>query len=86
MFCRTQELHVGMKTVIDVRKLMFQEVHNKAKLQLYFLYCQNADDYKELHTGELRNLYDEQPMSWKLKIYIKEHFPWLLKLYRKCVK
>lgn len=64
----------------------YASVIHKAKLQLDFMYYQNADDYKELHTGELRNLYNEQPMSWKLKIYIKEHFPWLLKLYRKCMK
>lgn len=64
----------------------YASVIHKAQLQLDFLYYQNADDYKELHTGELRNLYNEQLVSWKLKIYIKEHFPWLLKLYRKCMK
>lgn len=62
------------------------EIIHRAKLESDFMYYQNADEYKKLHTGELRKLYNEQPMPWKLRIYIKEHFPWLLKLYRKCMK
>ena len=79
-----------MKRMLDMvnkeTENRYADVIHKAKLQLDFLYYQNADDYKELHTGELCILYNEQPISWKLKIYIKEHFPWLLKLYRKCMK
>ena len=72
--------------VDDETNKEYTEIIHRAKLKSDFMYYQNADEYKKLHTGELRKLYNEQPMLWKLKIYIKEHFPWLLKLYRKCVK
>ena len=64
----------------------YTEIIHRAKLESDFMYYQNEDEYKKLHTGELRKLYNEQPMPWKLRIYIKEHFPLLLKLYRKCMK
>ena len=72
--------------VDDETNKEYTEIIHRAKLESDFVYYQNADEYKKLHTGELRKLYNEQPMPWKLRIYIKEHFPWLLKLYRKCMK
>lgn len=72
--------------VDDETNKEYTEIIHRAKLESDFMYYQNADEYKKLHTGELRELYNEQPMPWKLRIYIKEHFPWLLKLYRKCMK
>ena len=55
----------------------------KAKLDVDFASLELAGRYKELRTGELRRLYDAKPVSWKMKTYLKEYFPWLLQLYRK---
>lgn len=80
------EINRMLDMVDDETNKEYTEIIHRAKLESDFMYYQNADEYKKLHTGELRKLYNEQPMPWKLRIYIKEHFPWLLKLYRKCMK
>lgn len=54
-----------------------------AKLDVDFSSLELAGRYKELRIGELRRLYDSKPLSWKMKTYLKEYFPWLLQLYRK---
>lgn len=60
----------------------YNKTIKKAKLDVDFSSLELAGRYKELRSGELRTLYKQKPMKWKIKAYLKEYFPWLLQLYR----
>lgn len=43
----------------------------------------DAGKYSEIRKGEIRKAYDEMSTWWKVKMYIKECFPWMYAAYRK---
>ena len=61
----------------------YHELIQHCKLKARFSCLEGANCYKELRNGELKKLYDEQPLQWKIKTHVKEKFPGLLKLYRR---
>lgn len=61
----------------------YHQTIKKAKLDVDFSSLELAGRYKELRSGELRALYNQKSLKWKIKLYLKEYFPWLLQLYRK---
>lgn len=82
----TDEQRNKIKTMLD---MVNQETHEKysqtikkAKLNVDFSSLELAGRYKELRSGELRTLYKQKTLKWKIKLYLKEYCPWLLQLYR----
>lgn len=61
----------------------YTDVIRRAKLDVEFGCMESCGNYKALRQGELLELYREKSLQWKMKTCLKEHFPWLLQLYRK---
>lgn len=61
----------------------YSEIINKSKLEVDFSSLELAGRYRELRMGELKKLYNEKSLQWKVKTYIKEYFPFIFQLYRK---
>lgn len=57
----------------------YEEVIRKAKLKVDFSSFELAGQYKKLRIGELRELYDEKSLYWKIKAYLKEFLVWIKK-------
>lgn len=64
----------------------YDEIIKRAKLGVEFSSLELAGRYKEMRTGELKQLYDEKSFQWKAKSYIKEYAPFLLNFYRKVLE
>lgn len=62
---------------------VYTDVIRRAKLDVEFGCMESCGNYKALRQGELLELYREKSLQWKMKTCLKEHFPWLLRLYRK---
>ena len=61
----------------------YRKIIDRAKIGVEFSSLELAGCYKELRKGNMRILYNEQTILWKIKSYIKQYFPFLLDLYRK---
>lgn len=76
-----------MLDMVDEETLgKYSEIVNKAKLEVDFSSFEIAGRYRELRKGDLRKLYNEKSLQWKVKTYIKEYFPFVLQIYRKIGK
>lgn len=62
---------------------VYTDVIRRAKLDVELSCMESCGNYKALRQGELLELYREKSLKWKMKTCLKEHFPWLLRLYRK---
>lgn len=59
----------------------FQAIDSATKnLQLAALL--NERKFDEMHKGEMKIVYQQKPLLWKIKVKLKEFFPQLLNLYR----
>lgn len=67
----------------DETKNIYHSIIKKAQYRLKFDDYEAANLFKELRKKEFEDIYNSKPLTWKLKMYIKEYFPTLLSLYRK---
>lgn len=79
-----------IKEIIDMLDILNKETNekycdiiSKTRLKLKFDSLEVAEMYDVLRQGELKKLYDEKPLLWKLKLYIKENLPFIVNTYRK---
>lgn len=54
----------------------YSETVRVAKLNADFSNLETVGRYKELRKGELREIYNQKPIVWKLKLYVKEFLHW----------
>lgn len=67
----------------DETNNIYHSIIKKAQCRLKFDDYEAANLFKELRKKEFEDIYNSKPLTWKLKMYIKEYFPTLLSLYRK---
>ncbi len=81
--CYANEQRIKIKTMLDMLNQYtsgnYEEVIRKAKLKVDFSSFELAGQYKKLRIGELRELYDEKSLYWKIKAYLKEFLVWIKK-------
>lgn len=86
-----KKFHINqIKEMIDMLDILNKETNEKycdiirkTQLKLKFDSLEVAEMYDVLRQGELKKLYDEKPLLWKLKLYIKEYLPFAVQMYRK---
>lgn len=76
-----------LKTMLDMVNEetggRYAETIRRAKLEADFASLDLAGRYKEMRTGELREVYRDQTLYWKTVQFTKEHFPHLRQLAHK---
>lgn len=73
-----------MLDIVDKETLgQYSEFVRRAKLIVDFASLETAGQYKELRRGKMREIYNEKTIVWKMKAYIKEFFPELIRFFRR---
>lgn len=75
---------IQMLTLVDKEtNNYYSDIIYEAQLKLKFISFEAAGMFEELRKGKLKVVYDRKPLSWKIKTYIKEYLPFIIKIYHK---
>lgn len=79
-----QRIIIKMLDMVNEETLgRYCKIIERAKLDVEFDSLELAGKYKELRKGNLRKLYKERNFKWKIKMYLKEYYIYLVKLFGK---
>ena len=77
------QIRMMLNTLNEETNKIYQASIDKALSNLRLTELMNQGRYSEMREGKLKDIYNEKPVIWKIKIRLKELFPSLVQIYRK---